>query len=93
MAACSVAGPSASMVMTIAAPRTASAGLLATTAPSAVRASARLMVRFHTRTPKPPRARLAAIGAPMRPVPRNAMAGAVGGMVVMSFPFSVGGQQ
>ena len=61
------------MVMTIVAPWTASAGLLATTAPSVVRASARLMVRFHTRTPKPPRARLAAIGLPIRPVPRKAI--------------------
>lgn len=35
VAACSVAGQSASMVMTIVAPRAAQAGLLATTAPSA----------------------------------------------------------
>ena len=84
VAACSVADPSASMVMTIPAPLTASAGLPATTAPSLARGAARLAVRFQARTAKPPRARLAAIGAPMRPVPRKAMAGVEGGMVFMS---------
>ena len=75
LAACSVAGPSASMVMTTAASQTACAGLQATTAPSASRASARLTVRFQTRRSKPARARLAAIGPPIRPVPRRATTG------------------
>ena len=75
VAACSVAAPSASIVMTIAAPRTASAGLAATTAPSAAKGSAWATVRFHTRTSKPPRARLAAIGPPIRPVPIKATTG------------------
>jgi hypothetical protein len=73
--ACSVAGPSASMVMTIPAPAAASAGLAATAAPSAVSAAAWLAVRSHARTVRPLWARFAAIGAPMRPVPRNAIAG------------------
>jgi len=72
---CSVAGPSASMVMRIPAPLTASAGLAATTAPSSTSAAAWLGVRSHTRTRNPARARLAAIGPPIRPVPRNAMTG------------------
>ena len=48
--ACSVAGPSASMVMRIWAPLTASAGLAATVTPSLMRAAAWLAVRSHART-------------------------------------------
>ena len=73
--ACSVAGPSASMVMRIWAPLTASAGLAAAVAPSLMRAAAWLAVRSQARTRKPARARLAAIGPPIRPVPRNAITG------------------
>ena len=71
----SVAGPSASMVMRIPAPLMAWAGLAAVVAPSLMRSAARLAVRSQARTAKPARARLAAIGPPIRPVPRNAITG------------------
>ena len=71
-----MAAPSASIVMTIAAPLAASAGLAATTAPSAAKGLRHgQTVRSHTRTSKPPRARLAAIGPPIRPVPIKATTG------------------
>jgi hypothetical protein len=71
--------PSTTMVNTASTPAAASAGLAATVAPcSAANASARSRVRLKTVRSWPARRRLAAIGAPMMPSPRNptrAMAG------------------
>src|ERR1700683_5033693 len=91
------------MVIRIPAPLTASAGLAATVAPSSARAAAWLAVRSHARTSKPARARLAAIGPPVRPVPRNAITrvperlwflfgpnGRTASCVVMTLPSGVG---
>src|SRR5690242_2804890 len=65
----STAEPSASIVTTMSAPLTASAGESATGAP---RPSAFSRVRFHTRVSNPAAAMFFAMGAPMMPVPRTA---------------------
>ena len=49
--------------------------MVATVAPSGTRVAAWLAVRSHARTAKPARAKLAPIGPPIRPVPRNAITG------------------
>ena len=71
------ASASNSMVRTRSAPSTASAGLSATTAPTPARGSAFSRLRFHTRSGSPARAMLAAMPAPMVPVPSRATVGFV----------------
>ena len=79
--ASSTASPSASIVSIRSAPSAASAGDDACLAPSAARGAALSAVRFHTDTTKPAASRLRAIGAPILPVPRTAMAGRAGSRV------------
>ena len=70
----STCGASGTIVIVSWAPAAAPAGVAATRAScSAANSSARSRVRFHTVTWKPARTRLAAIGRPMIPSPRNAI--------------------
>ena len=74
--------PDSSMEMTISAFRTASCKSGSAWAPRPDSAAALANVRFHARTWNPWPSRRAAIGAPIRPMPRKVIVG-----VVKAFPF------
>jgi len=69
----STALASLSIVIRRSQPVAASRGSPNSSTPCSRSGSARSAVRFHTRTAKPARARLRAIGSPMVPVPRSAI--------------------
>src|ERR1700678_239402 len=64
------------------APRQACAGVEDMTAPSSPRGAASSGSRFHTRSPRPALEILAAIAAPMVPVPSTATTGSLGTCVL-----------
>src|SRR5690554_831140 len=85
---CSTTSLFSSMVIMTSAVRTASAGVAATVA-SAANGSHLLAVRFHKFMEKPASSRLRVMGAPMRPMPRNAIRGSFSIIGVGLYPASV----
>ena len=88
--ASNTAGPSDSIVTMMSAPRTALAGSLHTAAPSAASGSARLRVRFHTRSGIPAFSMFRAIPVPMIPVPSSATEGCDAACSVIADPYLPG---